>query len=250
MKRGVHVVLFLLLCAAVGAAQTPTPAAADSPAALAVVKFNWERVPEDTGWDAPAFPAANQSVEDPRGNPPGQGSMAPLGGRTSSINNTRDRGHTLRGAPPPASAEPPATMTQSAPAPTSPTPPRHPMPARGKGAYVYRLRLKNGAASRVESVDWEYLFLDPETKKELGRHRFVSRRRAKPAETFTLDAASVSPPSRVVPASSLGRKGKTFDERVVVRCVAYADGTFVRREGAAESDCDGLREAASRAPRQ
>ncbi|MCA1613000.1 MAG: hypothetical protein LC800_02360 [Acidobacteria bacterium] len=244
MKRGVHVFLFLLLCAAAGTAQTPTPAAAESPAGVAVIKFNWERVPEDTGWDAPAFPVTSQTVEDPRG-----ADRAPVGsGRTSSVNSTRERG-TLRGAPAPVSAELPATQTQSAP-PSPPTPQRHPMPARGKGAYVYRLRLKNGGERRVESVDWEYLFLDPETKKELARHRFTSPQRAKPSETFTLKALSASPPSRVVTASALGKKRKPFDERIVVRCVAYADGTFARREGAAESDCDGLREVASRARRQ
>lgn len=249
MNRGLPVLSFLsllLVCAARAAAQSPpaeaaaAEVAADAPAGVAVVKFNWQRVPRRTEWDAPLDSAASQTLEDPRtGHLPRDGSGGrapnPVGRPTSS----RDRSATTRntttavGASDQADAKPASG-------------------GRGGGDdYVYRLRVRNDGARRVESVDWEYLFFDAETKKEVGRHRFVSQRRAKPGETFTLDATSAAPPARVVSAAVLDRKrARPFAERVVVRCVAYSDGTFARREGAAETDCDGVRAAASRARRQ
>jgi len=243
MKKGFNVLLFLLLCAAAGPAQTSPspPAAADAPANVTVVKFNWERIQRPTEWDAPVNSAASQTVEDGRAStipqePSGSRAPAPLGGSSS----TASRGRT------------PTTGRGAAMSGDGNRPSDTPQPALERGAadYVYQLRITNGGERRVESVDWEYVFLDPGTKKELGRHRFLSPRRAKPGETFTLTAPSLSPPARVVSAVAIDKKRKPFDERVVVRCVAYADGTFARREGAAEADCDALREATARAQRR
>ncbi len=243
MKKGSHVLTFLLLCAAAGAAQTTPPTAADAPANVAVVKFNWERIPRRSEWDAPVSSAVNQKIDDPRPGPvPAETSdnraPAPFGRSTSSSQRERERSQASRDSTSAAGGERPGSNASQS------------RPASGVADYVYQLRITNGGKLRVEGVDWEYLFLDPGTKQELGRHRFLSPRRAKPGETFTLKGESLSPPTRVVPAGSLDKKRKPFDERVVVRCVAYADGTFARREGAAEADCDSLREATARAERR
>ena len=245
MKRGLPVLIFLLCCAGRGPAQSAPPAAAaDAPPGVAVVKFNWERIQRRTEFDNSVYSAASQTVEDPRAGtlPQDTGTLrlpAPVG-RSSSA--TRDSARQGR-----------STVVTAAPSGSDPNAAQGSRPAPGGGAaddHVYQLRIKNGGERRVESVDWECLFLDPGTKKELGRHRFITARRVKPGETLTLAAASASPPTRVVSAAALDKKRKAFDERVVVRCVAYADGTFARRDGAPETDCDGLREAATRARRQ
>ena len=237
-------VFFTLACAAGGAAQSP--ASGDAPADVTVVKFNWQRLPRNTGWDAPTFPATSQSVEDLRGTPLPQESGVdrlpnPVGRSTSASSSRERRRASNSTALPPVSNDQPAIPNQTD---TAPRP-----PARGGEEYIYRLRIKNGGVRRVESVDWEYVFFDPASGKELGRHRFVTPRRARPGETVTLDAPSLAPPSRTVPASSLDKKRGVFDERIVVRCIVYSDGTFARRDGAAEADCDGLRTFAAGARR-
>lgn len=253
MKKCSNLFFFMLACAVAVAAQTsPTAgqpsstsstaaAAADAPAGVTVVKFNWEHIRRPAEWDAPAASsAAGQTVENPRsGGIPEEtsrsrvprvfGGTAPTTSRTRTTATTGESAATSGGRDRPSSTPPP-------------TPGQ-----RGAADYFYQLRLTNGGERRIESVDWEYLFLEPGTRKELGRHRFLSPRRAKPGETFTLKVGSLSPPARVVSAVSLDKKRKPFDERVVVRCVAYDDGTFARREGTAETDCDALREASERA---
>lgn len=254
MKKCPNLILFMLACAATAAAQTSqtagppsstssTAAAADAPAGVTVVKFNWERIRRPADWDAPAASAPSQTVENPRSGgipeepnrnrvPRALGGSAPMTTRTRTTATTGESVATSGGRDRPSNTPPP-------------TPGQ-----RGAADYFYQLRLTNGGERRIESVDWEYLFLEPGTQKEVGRHHFLSPRRAKPGETFTLKVGSLSPPARVVSAVALDKKRKPFDERVVVRCVAYDDGTFARREGAAETDCDSLREASERARRR
>ena len=242
MKRGLPVLILMLCCAGRGPAQSAPPAAAaDAPPGVSVVKFNWQRIQRRTESDSALYSAATPT-EDPRlgsvSQETGTLRLPNPAGRSSSVGG-RDAAR--------ASRHPVVTAT---PTGNDQSGAQQPASERDAADYVYQLRIRNDGERRVESVDWEYLFRDPDTKKELGRHRFISTRRAKPGETLTLAAPSPSPPSRVVSAAALDKKRRPFEESVVVRCVAYADGAFARREGAPETDCDGLREAAARARRQ
>jgi hypothetical protein len=251
MKKCSNLFFLVLACAAAATAQTsPTvgqqspTVSADAPAGVTVVKFNWERVPRRAVWESPAGSAADQTVENPRsGGIPlpvrnDDGKPVPIGPSSSAAQRERERSQASRNSTSAIGSERLGSNNS------------RPGPASGVADYLYQLRITNGGERRVESVDWEYLFLEPGTQKELGRHRFLSPRRAKPGETFTLKVGSLSPPARVVSAVSLDKKRKPFDERIVVRCVAYSDGTFARRAGAAEADCDSLREASERARRR
>jgi hypothetical protein len=228
--------------AAAAAAPVPAPSAAPAPApavvpeGLSVVKFSWERVSyRNSNWDAPINPASSSSLEETRTLPQSDGDItrgvpAPIG-RGPSVSSAR-RGSTAAGS---TTSEQGNAGAQTA--------------GSTAGEYAYNLRVRNEATRRVEAVEWEYIFFDPETGKGLGRHRFRNFRRAKPGETFTLTSVSAAPPTRVVSAASYGRKGKPYVERVVVRCVVYSDGTFARLAAGADGDCDGLREAGRAARR-
>jgi hypothetical protein len=47
-------------------------------------------------------------------------------------------------------------------------------------------------------------------------------------------------------AAARGGKSNLFEERIVVRCVAYSDGTVRWRDGGGEADCADIKSAAAR----
>jgi hypothetical protein len=218
----------LLLCAAGAAAQTGV--GPDAPAGVTVEKFSWQNMTYRQGWDAPTESAADQSMADPRISPTSDpGSLrlpTPLG---TTLRRPREPSEENRRASSPINTEP---------SPTSPSAPKGRVEE-----YNYRVKIKNAGEATIEAVEWDYLFLEPGVKKELARHRFQSFRRAKPGKSLTLNGTSNAPPTKVVSAAGAGGNGrKLFEEKIVIRCVAYADGTVRWRAAGAESDCDGIRE--------
>ena len=92
---------------------------------------------------------------------------------------------------------------------------------RGK-AYVFKYRatltLKNAGARAVKSVNWDYVFADPETGKELARYRVETRSSLRPGQTLTLAKdILIDPkePTRHVP---------TAKQKVSITRVEYAGG--------------------------
>ena len=207
-------------------------AAGDAPQGLSVLKFGWQRVNNRGDWDAPTY-SADRMTEDPRSPPsldPGNNTRVatPMGNTP-----TRPRERQLEG-----NRRSSATRNDQQ---TVPEP--KPSPARGAEEYTYQVRLKNGGEGTVEAVEWEYLFLEKGTDKELARHRFQTFRRASAGKSFTLSATSASPPTKVVSAAGYGRGGKPFAERVLIKCVAYADGSVRWRDAGTEADCAAVRGA-------
>ena len=120
-------------------------------------------------------------------------------------------------------------------------------PKQRREEYSYQVQLRNDGEATIAAVDWEYLFLDGLTGREMARHRFQSFRRAKPGKSLTLSGTSAAPPTRVVNAAAArGGKSSFFEERIVVRCVAYADGSVRWRAGGGEADCADIKKAAAR----
>jgi hypothetical protein len=226
MKRHIFSPLLLLCVAAAYAAQSP--AVSDAPAGVAVEKFNWRNTTYRPGWDNSSVSADSQSLEDLRTLPsqdlgvsrtPTPNGMPPTRPRertTESGNSTKSRVSDVSAASPSLSKQ-------------------------RKEEYAYQVQIRNAGEATIEAVDWEYLFLDTATGDELARHRFQTFRRARPGKSVTLVGASGAPPTRVISAASLGGKRKFFEERIVVRCVAYSDGTVRWRAGGAESDCDEIK---------
>lgn len=237
MKRHTFSPLLLLLLAAPFAAHAQTPAPAEAPSGVSVVKYNWRNATYRPGWDSSGMSAADQGVEDLR--TPGSHDIGTPRVATpiqSTAGRQRDR----------------AEERVSAGASTEGRREEHAVskPSGPKGRreeYTYQVQIKNAGEATIEAVDWEYLFLDGLTGGEMARHRFQSFRRAKPGKSLTLSGTSAAPPTRVVNAAAARNgRGNLFEERIVVRCVAYSDGTVRWRDGGGEADCADIKSAAAR----
>ncbi len=238
MKRRIFSpLLLLLLAAAPFAASAQTPAPAQAPSGVSVLKYNWRNATYRPGWDSSGMSAVDRSVEDLRtsgshdlGTPRVANPIpSPAGRQRDRVEDRAAAGASTEGR----------REEHTASRPSGP---------RGrKEEYTYQIQIKNAGEATIEAVDWEYLFLDGLTGGEMARHRFQSFRRAKPGKSLTLSGTSAAPPTRVVNASA-ARNGmdSLFEERIVVRCVAYSDGTVRWRDGGGEADCADIKAAAAR----
>jgi hypothetical protein len=117
------------------------------------------------------------------------------------------------------------------------------LPTAGRSAhppyvYEYSVEVRNDFGKKIKWQSWVYLLSDPSTRKELGRHEFVTFDKIAPGEKKTLHGRKRSSPSRLISADDLKKKnGPAYDERVEFRCVAYDDGTFWHRASMQESEC-------------
>jgi hypothetical protein len=110
--------------------------------------------------------------------------------------------------------------------------------ATGKVAnYTYEVRIRNDGEGTIKAIAWEYLFLDPGSGSPLARHPFRSFCKIESGKSCKLTGSSFGPPTRVISVAGANKKGRLFDERVIIKCVAYADGTVRWLPAASESDC-------------
>jgi hypothetical protein len=198
MRQFVLLSFLSMAAVVIGAAQQPTPRAAESPAEFEILKLKWEKViplPRDNDW-----PSAERDAA-PIYRPP----LGRRGGGGFS---------------------------------------------RQRAFYLYSMRLKNTGAKKLKAVAWEYYFLDPATKKELGRQRLLGYKKIGVNKTETVESASPTPPTKVVTVAGLEKnKRSPFEERAVILCALYDDGTQWLGPGGTERDCDALRRAEKRRPR-
>jgi hypothetical protein len=114
-------------------------------------------------------------------------------------------------------------------------------PARLPIVYVYSMKVKNEGAKMIEGVAWDYVFIDKDSNRELGRHQFLSYEKVATGKTVTFKSQLRSPPTRVVQASKARAKHPQMAERAVVQCVLYADDSSWRNHDAAVDVCSLLR---------
>jgi hypothetical protein len=196
MRRAVFLVLLSLLGAAAAAAQAPAavaPAAPAAPPDLVVIQKKWQTFTRNPALDADPFDA-NEEFEDAR-----------QAQRIAEIRNTiRARGSESREPPPPRAskvANPDSKQIVT---------------------YVYRARVRNTGAKTVRVIDWGYIFLDPETRQELGRHLYTAKVKIGPGKENELVGRSAKPQTSTVNVKSAG---KSLGEQVVIYRVEYDDGT-------------------------
>jgi hypothetical protein len=92
--------------------------------------------------------------------------------------------------------------------------------------YLYEVKIKNTSVKIVAAIEWEYLFIEPDTGQVLGRHSFTTLQRIKPGERKTLRESSVSQPFKVISVASLRQYANYgFEERIEIQSVIYADGS-------------------------
>lgn len=95
--------------------------------------------------------------------------------------------------------------------------------AKSKVTYVYHVKIKNAGARTIRVVDWGYLFVDPDTQADLGRHRFSSKVKIQPDQNNDLVGRSTTTQTYTVSAKAVG---KGLSEQIVIYRIEYDDGSF------------------------
>jgi hypothetical protein len=119
-------------------------------------------------------------------------------------------------------------------------------PSRVFFSYVYSMKIKNTGSKEIEGVAWDYVFLDPSTSAEIGRHQFLSFEKVASNKTATFQSEQRTPPVRTV--RTQGADANKHDkplEKSVVQCVLYEDGTTWRNESASPDICNLLKKGKS-----
>ena len=92
--------------------------------------------------------------------------------------------------------------------------------------YTYQIRVKNNGKKTIQKVVWEYVFLDPTTKQEVGKHEFISVTNLKPGKTDNLAMLKFSPPTGSINAKDAGKKqSDLYVEQVNIKSIQYTDGS-------------------------
>src|SRR5882724_7990617 len=109
-------------------------------------------------------------------------SVIPTGGTFSDPASRTSTGPTATN---PADAVRAATSARSAAAGSNPT--TFPAtPGRLPVSYIYSMKIRNANNKKIEGIAWDYVFMDPNSGAELGRHQFLSYVMAEPDKVVTL----------------------------------------------------------------
>ena len=214
----------LLVCIITLQGQSPAPPTV--PAGVAVLKFSWHDLSYRAAWDEPRNSASNQGMEDtPVATRDPDSIKIPLPNGTVAPRIRERMGETKQ--PRSSDAQLPSDVR----------------PAKGRDLprYLYEVRVKNIGEGTIEAVEWDYVFVDAVQRTVLARHRFQTFRRFGPGKSLTISGVSLAPPTRVITSRESNNKTEALEERVVIRCVAYSDGTVRWFASGSEKDCDAIR---------
>ena len=92
--------------------------------------------------------------------------------------------------------------------------------------YLYSIKIRNSSAKTIAGIAWDYIFIDPNSNKELGRHQFLSYEKVSPDKQVTFRGQMRSPPVRLV--QSPPQKTRKLTEKAMIQCVLYEDSTIWR----------------------
>ena len=198
---------FLILIPAIFAlAQTPTTP--QDPPDIVVLKFSWDK--ERIGWQRDPFSAPVESHDEMRIRARDEKRIedAKRAGSSGEVNRAERDAR--------ADAAIASRIRQKAP-------PGY--------AYRYKVSVRNASAKTIKAVDWDYIFFEPGTQTEIGRHQFTSEEKIRPGKNAELDMMVLAPPTQTVSAEALSKgKGPHFDERVVLMRIEYSDGSAWQRQ--------------------
>jgi hypothetical protein len=94
-------------------------------------------------------------------------------------------------------------------------------------AYRYVVKLRNNGSKVIKSIDWDYLFIDPDTNSLVSRHQFTSDDTIKPGKSKEVGVLYLNPPVQTVSAKMLSKKNLAkFKEQVVLMRILYSDGSI------------------------
>ena len=96
----------------------------------------------------------------------------------------------------------------------------------GRTIYTYEVYIRNDNVLSIKAIMWDYVFFDPVTKLEVGRHRFLNTVDLKPGRSRTVGMKLASPPTSTVDVRSVGKRTQElFLEQIIIRGVEFSDGT-------------------------
>lgn len=204
MRYLTSLLAFLALCAVNATAQAPTQQTPDD-SALVVVKYSWER----ERLMSPSSVAPLMSQEELMQQSRRERQLAVARNSSNRAVATQIETETLR--------------HENATAKASETRPP-------KDGYRYKVTFRNDSTKVIKSIDWDYLFFDPETEEILRRHEFTSDESIKPGKTKEISVLYLNPPLKMVTLRMLVKKDPLpAKEQVSVARVVYADGTVWER---------------------
>jgi hypothetical protein len=91
--------------------------------------------------------------------------------------------------------------------------------------FIYKTKIKNISTSAITQIDWDYIFYERGSEKELGRQQFTSDEHVGPGKTKELTVTMTSPPARTVSITSLNlEEHDRFSEKIIIVRVKHADG--------------------------
>ena len=189
-------------------AQQP-PAGAQGPEDVSVVKFSWrkERVP---GWENRQFSSSVESYDAMRARIDNER-------RIQQARNAGNKAELGR-------REDAAKMLENA---NSPKDSQNAKPPRD--GYRYKVLVSNAGTKTVRLIDWDYVFLDPNTRQEVARRQFTSEEKVRPGKDKELEVFILSPPFLTVNAGASRTGEAPFVEQVILMRVEYSDGTVWQR---------------------
>ena len=112
---------------------------------------------------------------------------------------------------------------------------------RAPDTHRYELKIRNHGAREISGLAWDFVVMDLVNNKELGRHHLISHEKVKPTESRTLSVKAYSGPSKVINAGSVAGQPDSSPERVQIRCVLYADGSWWKDPSVKENECEYFR---------
>jgi hypothetical protein len=126
-----------------------------------------------------------------------------------------------------------------------PMPPQVPTPNSSakpieRQSYTYSAEIRNRGQNEIKALKWAYVFSDPVTHEELKRLGTFGDVTIRPAEKKSITFRTPMSPPRVVNANS-PNAASPFEERVIIECLLYADGTVWTNPQAKAGRCDNLR---------
>jgi hypothetical protein len=93
--------------------------------------------------------------------------------------------------------------------------------------YTYELKLRNDGDKTIQTLVWDFIFFDSQTKLEAGRQRFVTKEKIRPGKTKSLIVQSSSPPTGNIDAKNAGKKMREqYTEQVVIQGIEFAEGSI------------------------
>lgn len=188
--------ILVLLVVLLGAVNAPaqTPSTATVPTDIVVIQKSWRVDVRNPALDDDPFSANTEFNEAQRAQ------------RISDIQNTiRARGSESREPTPPRVSKTKSSSSK-----------------KQMETYVYRAKIKNAGLKTIRAVDWGYMFVDPDTQQELGRHRYSSKVKIRPGQNSDLVGRSATPQTYIV---NVKNAGKELSEQIVIYRVEYDDGS-------------------------